>query len=85
MTDSSGQELVTNDDLWPIVSVFLLSNGNLKVNGDVEKQKVNFLVDTGSTLTLISDSVFSKLNIGSMDLEPVRYQIHLADGSDLKI
>ena len=29
--------------------------------------------------------MFSKLNIGSVDLEPVPYQIHLADGSDLKI
>ena len=85
MTDSAGQELVTNDDLWPNISVFSLSNGNLKVSGVIEKEQVNFLVDTGSALTLISDSVFSKLNIGSVDLEPVPYQIHLADGSDLKI
>ena len=85
MTDSAGQELVTNDDLWPNISVFSLSNGNLKVNGDVEKQKVDFLVDTGSAITLISDSVFSRLNIGSADLEPVPYHICLADGSDLKI
>ena len=85
MTDSAGQELVTNDDLWPNISVFSLSNGNLKVNGDVEKQTVDFLVDTGSAITLISDSVFSRLNIGSADLEPVPYHICLADGSDLKV
>ena len=85
LTDSACQELVTNDDLWPNISVFSLSNGNLKVSGVIKKQQVNFLVDTGSALTLISNSVFSKLNIGSVDLEPVPYQIHLADGSDLKI
>ena len=83
MTHSSGQELVTNDELWPNISVFSLSNRNLKVNGVIEKSR--FLVDTGSAITLISDSVFSKLNMGSVDLEPVPYQIHLTDGSDLKI
>ena len=85
MTDSVGQELVTSDDLRPDVSVFSLSHGNLKVSGIIEKQEVDFLVDTGSAITIISDSVFSKLNLGSIDLEPIPYQILLADGSGLKI
>lgn len=61
-----------------------VDNG-LYVKGYINEKAVNFLLDSGSTATLISKNTFDKLGIESLSVRNKNISIHGADGSNIKI
>ena len=57
--------------------------GGLSVTGKIENSALNFLVDTGSAITILSGSSFDKMNIANSKLEAVAFEVHCADGQGL--
>lgn len=87
MTDSAGRGSVSEEvKSRPVVTVLSFVVGNsLSVTGKVQEKAFNFLVDTGSAITIVSSSAFSQLKSLDSRLEEVPYDVRLADGQDLLV
>ena len=85
MTDSEGRESV-KEMSRPKVKISNFNCGyGLSVIGRVEQKAVNFLIDTGSAVTLLSYRIFHHLDIDQSGLKEVPFDICLADGTDLGV
>ena len=65
------------------VSAFSQGCG-LTVRGSINSKPLDFLVDTGSAITVVSNAMFDELNIDTK-LKPPSHNILLADGSPLGV
>lgn len=61
-----------------------VDNG-LYVRGHINGTQINFLIDSGSTVTLISKQMFDRLGIVSLSVRNKNMSIQGVDGSDIKI
>ena len=52
--------------------------------GEICSKELNFLVDTGSAITLLSTDIFESFE-NDIKLEPVQYGVLLADGTSLPV
>ena len=55
------------------------------VTGKIGSVKGKFLIDTGSSICVISEKVFDRLDSENINLQPTDRQVHTADGTCLKI
>ena len=62
-----------------------ISQACLYVNGSIGSIKGRFLVDTGSSICVISSKVFNSLNQGNIVLTPTTKNVRMADGTLLKL
>ncbi|XP_045194238.2 uncharacterized protein LOC123549863 [Mercenaria mercenaria] len=87
--DSETKENVSNKTQTEASRIGQLGNQGSKfdnglfVNGYIDNTPVDFLIDSGSTATLISKSVFDKL--GNQTLQVGSTQIQGVDGSQIKV
>ena len=85
MTESKGRDSVKQISR-PIITISNFNHGSgLSVVGKVFDKAINFLVDTGSAITLVSDSVFQQLDCTDIELSDVPFEVCLADGQTLGV
>ena len=62
-----------------------IHNACFYVNGTIGQTKGNFLIDTGSSICVLSEKVFERLNNENVPLFPTEKRVRTADGNFLKI
>ena len=79
---SDGHDTVASER--PEKLVALNGEKGLYVIGEIEKQPVKFLIDTGASISLISTSLFEKLQ-EVRKFEQYEYDVYQADGQKMEI
>ena len=67
------------------MTVLSVVGGSPSVVGKIQEKAINFLVDTGSAITIVSSSASAWLNLGDMELKTVPYDVRVADGQVLNV
>ena len=82
-SEKNVQSLETDKIVIQTSSVTTFSSFFLPV--EINKVKIDFLIDTGSPVTLISEKIIENLGIGSSGLSGVASTLSTADGNNMKV